>query len=138
MSNRIMRVVLILLNGFLAFSAIAGGLALLTGMMAPPVEYLAGSLFPNYVVPGLALLVLVGGSSLITTILLLSRQRLAGVVALAAGLAIVIFETVEVMTIGSPSGVARNLQILYSTVGALIVVASLMPVAALRRSVVQS
>lgn len=138
MSNRIMRVVLILLNGFLAFSAIAGGLALLTGMMAPPVEYLAGSLFPNYVVPGLALLVLVGGSSLITTILLLSRQRLAGVVALAAGLAIVIFETVEVMTIGSPSGVARNLQILYYTVGALIVVASLMPVAALRRSVVQS
>lgn len=138
MSSRIIRLSLILLNGFLALTAIPGGLALLTGTMAPPVEYLAGSPFPDYVVPGLALAVLVGGSSLITTFLLVTRPRLGGPAALATGLAIIIFETVEVLAIGSPLGVARNLQILYYTVGILIVLASLMPVAELRRSLIRS
>lgn len=138
MSNRIVRLFLILLNGFLALTSIAGGLALLTGTMAPPLEYLVGSPFPNYVIPGLALALLVGGSSLATTILLVTRRQLAGLAALATGLAIIIFETVEVMAIGSPTGVARSLQVLYFAVGILIVFASLLPVAELRRSLVRS
>lgn len=58
-----MRRILIALHGFLAITATGGGcgLGLLTGTGAPPVEMLAGSLFASYAIPGLALLVVVGG-----------------------------------------------------------------------------
>jgi len=56
-----MRRILIALHGFLAITATGGGLGLLTGTGAPPVEMFAGSLFASYAIPGLALLVVVGG-----------------------------------------------------------------------------
>lgn len=58
-------------------------------MNAPPTSYLEGTPFGSYVLPGLALLVLV-------------------------------FEIVEVMTIGSDPGVAGNLQVFYFLLGFVI------------------
>jgi hypothetical protein len=134
MPNRLIRALLILFDGFLALTAIGGGLGLLSGLMAPPMESLAGSIFGNYLVPGLSLVVLVGGSALVSTALLVRNHRLAPALAAMSGLAIIIFETVEVLVIGSPAGYARTLQILYFSLGLLILLTSLAPLADLRRS----
>ena len=54
---------LALIHGFVGFWAVAGGIGLLTGAM--PSTYLDGSTFSSFTIPGLALGVLVGGSSLL-------------------------------------------------------------------------
>ncbi len=113
------RVCLIVLAFFLALSAFGGGVGLLTGWNTPPVQDLGDSMFRDYTIPGLALLVLVGGGALVSAILLIRRHTLAFPAAAAAGFAIMFFEFVEVLVIGSPPGIARTLQILYFGVGAL-------------------
>jgi hypothetical protein len=45
--DRILRIVLLVLDAFLSLTAIAGGIGLLAGLNAPSVEALAGSLFPD-------------------------------------------------------------------------------------------
>ena len=47
-------VVVILLEGLLALTAAAGGIGLLTGMNAPVPEWLSGSPFNDYTIPGLS------------------------------------------------------------------------------------
>ncbi len=120
--KKLLRILLILLDGFLALTAFAGGIGLLAGLNAPPVEMLAGSPFKSYTVPGLALFILVGGVALVATIMMIRRHPMAALASAAAGGIIIIFEIVEVMVIGSPAGISRNLQIFYITLGGLIVV----------------
>lgn len=122
MDNRLLRIVLVVLDAFLALTAFAGGVGLLAGLNAPPVEMLAGSPFKDYTIPGLALFVLVGGGALIAAILTWRRHPYAPLVSGAVGLMIIVFEIVEVLAIGSPPGASRNLQIFYSALGLLIVV----------------
>ena len=54
------------IHGFVGFGAVAGGIGLLTGVM--PMEHLDGSRFSSFTLPGLALGVLVGGSSLFAAV----------------------------------------------------------------------
>lgn len=122
MSDRLVRIVLIFLDFFLALTAFAGGIGLLFGLNTPPVEMLAGSPFRDYTIPGLALMVLVGGGALIAGILTLRRRPYAPLVSAAAGLMIVVFEIVEVFAIGSQPGAARNLQVFYFALGLLILI----------------
>jgi hypothetical protein len=98
---------------------VAGGLALLSGDIAPPPELLAGSPFTSYTIPGLALLVLVGGSALVAMILLLRRHPLGVAASALAGVMMMGFEIVEVWAIGSEPGLARDLQLFYFTLGLL-------------------
>jgi len=90
MASRAVRLVLIIMTIFLALTAFAGGIGLIADLNAPSLYMLKGSLFHNYIGPGLAL-----------------------------------FEFVEVMAIGSPPGIARDLQIFYFTLGSLIVAFSI-------------
>jgi hypothetical protein len=113
------RILLIGLEAFLGVTAAAGGLALLTGAIAPPPQLLAGSPFTSYTLPGLALLVLVGGSALAAMILLLRRHPWGAAASALAGVMIMGFEIVEVWAIGSEPGLARNLQLFYFTLGLL-------------------
>lgn len=121
---RPLRVLLLGLSGFLAVSAIPGGLALLAGFYAPPVEQLKGSVFADFTIPGLSLLFVVGGSAGLATVLLLRRSRFSFASAAAAGLIVMTFEFVEVLAIGSPAGPARVMQLLYFALGAALVAAS--------------
>jgi len=125
MSNNNLRILLILLDGFLSLTAIAGGIGLLTGTNTPPVSFLAGSPFPDYTIPGLALLVLVGGTALVATYLTIRHHRYAALVSVLAGAMIIVFEIVEVLAIGMPPGIARNLQVFYFTLGLIILVLAL-------------
>jgi hypothetical protein len=121
LNPKIIRLLLIFLNGVLAITALAGGVGLLTGASAPPVDLLLGSPFTTYSVPGLALFVLVGGSALIAAICLIRGHSCGLIASGIAGAMIICFETVEVWVIGSPPGIARALQIFYLLLGAIMI-----------------
>jgi len=123
MLARVARALLIALTGFLAITAAGGGAALVLGFNCPPVALLAGTPFTSYVIPGLCLLVLVGGLALAALAAVLQSRRQAPYVTMAVGFAILIFEFVEILAIGSPKGIARTLQLLYVTVGLAILAA---------------
>jgi hypothetical protein len=95
----VLRIVLIVLDAFLALTAVAGGIGLLAGVNAPPVEMLAGSPFRSYTIPGLALLVIVGGSALVAAVVVLRRQRWGALASGVAAAMIVGFEIVEVLAL---------------------------------------
>jgi hypothetical protein len=82
--------------------AVYGGLRLLidANALGARQEWLNGTPFPNYVVPGLVLLILVGGGMLATAALALARSRFAGAAALAMGVILLIWGAVETATIG--------------------------------------
>lgn len=116
-TTKVARMLLIALDAFLAVTAIAGGIGLLTGLLAAPLALLQGSPFGSYIIPGLALLVIVGGSALTATVLMIRRHALGIVLSGVAGMMIIGFEIVEVLVIGSEPGLARNLQVFYFAFG---------------------
>ena len=63
-------------------------------------SWLQGSPFPNYIVPGLVLLVVVGGGMLATAAAALIGSRLAGQASFAMGAVLLVWGTVETATIG--------------------------------------
>jgi hypothetical protein len=119
------RILLIVLNLFLGLSAVAGGIQLLEGTYAPSVDLLAGSPFDSYIIPGLALGMIVGGSAFFAAVLLICKSRFALLASVAAGLIIMFFEFVEILVIGSPAGPAFALQVFYFGLGVVIATASL-------------
>jgi hypothetical protein len=96
------RIVLIAVALFTGIMAVVGTVGLLSGAWSRdvPVEWLRGSPFSSYVIPALALLVLVGGSSFLAAFLLLARHHLGEPAALLAGTILVVFEIVEYLVIG--------------------------------------
>ncbi len=122
----VLRGAMVLLTGFLALSAIPGGIMLLAGVYAPPVQQLEGTVFSSFLVPGLALLVIVGGGALLALVLLMRRSRLAPVAAGLSGLFVMVFEFVEVLAIGSPPGPAFVMQVLYFGIGSALVCLALL------------
>jgi hypothetical protein len=122
LAKRVLRSVLTVLDAFLALTAAAGGIGLLTGANAPSLEFLQGSPFSSYTIPGLALLVIIGGCALAATIWMWRGHPWGAPASGLAGVVIIGFEIVEVLVIGSPPGIARNLQVFYFTLGLLILV----------------
>ncbi len=112
---------LIILNIFLALTAIPGGFCLLTGIAAPPLDELKGSIFTDYTIPGLALMIIVGGSALLASILLIRKYKYAVFYSAVVGLIIMVFEFIEVLAIGSPTGAGLVMQIIYFVLGVVIV-----------------
>jgi hypothetical protein len=55
---------LALLHALIGIGAMGGGIALATGLSGMPERFLDGTVFPSYLVPGLTLAALVGGSAL--------------------------------------------------------------------------
>ena len=119
--SRAIHVLLIALAGVLGLSAVPGGITLLVGFHAPPVEQLKGSVFSDFTVPGLALLLAVGGSAVLATVLLIRRSPFSLLSAAFAGVIVMSFEFVEVLAIGSPAGPARVMQFLYFGIGLALV-----------------
>src|ERR671922_277542 len=95
--DRIARFVLIGLEVFLGIGAVAG--ALWVGPTLPP-EWLAGTPFPDYTIPALALGVVIGGGAFLAAAMLLFHQPWGVLLSLAVGLAMAIFEVVETTVVG--------------------------------------
>jgi hypothetical protein len=105
---------------------LAGGASLVAGphgeVMHMPVSYLKGSPFPDYTIPGLALGLILGVWPLVTLFGMRRGAAWAWYSSFAIGCGLVIFETVEVLII--PYNI---LQPIFSTVGFLIAVFTLLP-----------
>jgi hypothetical protein len=82
--------------------ALYGGAGLLIDADALGAEqsWLDATPFPDYRVPGVVLLVVIGGGMLATALAVLRRSRLAGLAALAMGLTLLVWGVVETVTIG--------------------------------------
>lgn len=109
--NSSLRVLLIVLLAFLGLTSVAGGIGLLTGGGAPGLELLRGSPFSDYTVPGLSLLVIVGGGGLAAAVLVMREHALGLAAAGLAGLAFFFFEVVQVLVIGHQTGAALAWQV---------------------------
>jgi hypothetical protein len=117
--------ILIFLTGFLALTGMLGGIALVAQFNSPPTEQLNGSIFNNFTIPGIALAIMVGGSALSSAILLIRKNVFAPLFSILTGIIIMSFEFIEVIVIGSPIGIARNLQLFYFGIGITISILSI-------------
>lgn len=104
---KLARTGLLIVQAFVAVTALAGGVALILGavspqlatVLSPPTEYLDGSPFVGYLVPGLLLAGLLGGVHLVAFILLLRRNPWQLFAAAAAAFAMLIWVFVQMVFI---------------------------------------
>ncbi|MGN6220837.1 MAG: hypothetical protein ACTHNQ_15150 [Microbacterium sp.] len=104
---RIARVTLLILQAFVAVTALAGGVVLVLGstnpdlgsVLVPPDAYLAGSPFASYLVPGLLLIVGVAGVHAAAFVTVLVSSRWAMPLSAAAGFGCLIWIFVQMIYI---------------------------------------
>lgn len=124
MSNRPLRIALVLLTGFIALTAIGGGIALLVGLEDSrfPLDWLRGTPFPDYTIPALILAIGVGGSALVASILVLRRHRRRFLASVVAGVIMMGYIFVEALILQQDPPGPTSTEIVYFALGALIVV----------------
>ncbi len=94
------RITLIVLEIVIAVAAATGGAYAILGAPRIPREWLQGTAFKSYLVPGLALLVLVGGSMVAAAAMLLTGASGARVVSLEAGVLLLAWTVAQLSMIG--------------------------------------
>lgn len=105
---------LVIVTVFNALSALAGGIAILAGLLPLPLSMLEGSPFDSFFWPGVILLLVVGGTQSVSAILLLRRRNASLLWSAVAGFGMIIWIFVETGIIQGSSW----LQILYFATGA--------------------
>jgi len=99
------RIPLLIVQVLVALSAAVSGVALALGERAgslgiiPPLEWLEGTPFDSYLLPGLVLIVVVGGTHALAFILLLRRTGWALAASAVAGFGMVIWVFVQMALI---------------------------------------
>jgi hypothetical protein len=83
-----------------AINAFGGGYYGMAGAKNVPVEWLKGSPFHNYFIPGLFLFIVIGGSALISAIAVFRRHHMANKAALICGIIILLWLAIQVAIIG--------------------------------------
>ncbi len=120
---------LLLLLVFQGFSGLAGGYGLVTDPTGSRVgldpDWLQGSLFSDYFVPGLTLFVVLGLGPLVAAYGVLRRRSWARFATLMVGAALLIWIAVEILVVGYVS--RPPLQLIYAVVGVAILLAALQP-----------
>jgi hypothetical protein len=113
------RIGLLILNGFVAISAIAGAIWVVPTM---PMEWIKYGPFTDWTIPAIALGA-VGVLAAAVFVALLVRPWLGALGSILAGVAMVIFELVEIGVVGwtlsdpTLSGFQKSLQLVYLIVG---------------------
>jgi hypothetical protein len=99
--TRLARLALIVLLYFCALSALAGGvLGVAANGAGVPLEYLRATPFPSYLIPGLILGVVVGGTQALAAVAMQRRHPYGLVTATVAGFGMLIWIFVEVAITG--------------------------------------
>jgi hypothetical protein len=117
MKHKIIRIALIVIELFVGLWAVIGGVGLMTGaipFLLMPVEYLQGTPFSDYTIPGLLLLFVVGGSFLFAAATILTGREVGVLASALAGLIVIGFEAVEVAIV-LPNAVPQ--QVIMSVLG---------------------
>lgn len=123
MKHKIIRIALIVIESFVGLWAVIGGVGLMTGaipFLLMPVEYLQGTPFSDYTIPGLLLLIVVGGSFLFAAATILTGREVGVLASALAGLIVIGFEAVEVAIIDRYAIVLPNAvpqQVIMSVLG---------------------
>jgi hypothetical protein len=123
MKHKIIRIALIVIELFVGLWAVIGGVGLMTGaipFLLMPVEYLQGTPFSDYTIPGLLLLFVVGGSFLFAAATILTGREVGVLASALAGLIVIGFEAVEVAIIDRYAIVLPNAvpqQVIMSVLG---------------------
>jgi hypothetical protein len=94
------RYVLGVLLAFLALNAFAGGYYAIGGAKDVPMEWLHGSAFSTYFIPGVVLLVLVGGSAALAAIALFAGRESSFALGKVAGWILVFWMLAQLAIIG--------------------------------------
>jgi hypothetical protein len=121
MKHRIVRIAIFVLAVIGTLTTIAGGVGILTGAIAFPLEYLQGSPFVDYTIPGLALAILVGGCFLFAAVTIFTGREMGVLASALAGLFMIGFEVVEIAvvdrSVGNWLSIAVVLQAIFSVLG---------------------
>ncbi len=111
MKHKIVRITLGVMELFVGLWAVIGGVGLVTGaipFLQMPVEYLQGTPFSDYTIPGLILLIVVGGSFLFAAATILTGREMGVLASALAGLIVIGFEVVEAAIIDRYANVLPN------------------------------
>jgi hypothetical protein len=127
MQHKGIRIALAVIEAVVGLGAIGGGIAILTGAFDRwfPLAWLAGTPFTDYTIPGLLLLLVVGGGMLLGAATQFIRREWAVLLSAALGLMLLGWEVVEVAIIDRyaqavvPSAVGQ--QVLFTVFGLAIV-----------------
>lgn len=98
------RMILVAVEAFVALTSLGCGFGLAGGVIRFPLVFLHGTPFPDYLIPGLAMAIIVGGSALIAAMLLLTEHELGSYMSAFAGLTLLGFEVAEVTSIDHNTG----------------------------------
>jgi hypothetical protein len=120
MNSRFERIAIEVLAAFIVVSAVAGGGGLIAGRLPFPLDWLAGTPFSTYLVPGVILAVIVGGSALGAAALMVQRHPFGVPAALGAGFIQVGWILGELVLVGTRDNVMGWLQVIYFVAGAIV------------------
>lgn len=114
-----LRIAIGVITGFIALTAIGGGIALLSGAEGErfPLEWLQGTPFKDYTIPALLLSIAVGGSSLLACITIFKSLNIGILSSLMAGIIMVGFITVEVVILKQIPPGPTSIEKMYFTLG---------------------
>ena len=121
MKHKKTRITIGIIAGFIALTAIGGGIAILTGVDPFPPEWLTGTPFPNYTIPALLLSVVVGGSTLVATIAIFMRGNKGIFATMVAGAIMMGYIIVEVLILQQVPPGPTGIEIFYFVLGLLLV-----------------
>ncbi|KAA3628487.1 MAG: hypothetical protein DWQ02_19260 [Bacteroidetes bacterium] len=115
--KRRLYITLAILHLFVAIGAIPAGYALFTkpdgSSLGMPTEWLEGSPFPDFFIPGLFLFIILGLGNLLTAMPIFKQHKLSGIAGLSMGGILVIWIIIQVVIVG----LASFLQPLFFFVG---------------------
>ena len=98
--NDKIRISLGLLLAVVSLNAFAGGYLGISGAKGVPIEWLNGSPFESYLIPGIILFVIVGGSFLFAAVVVLRKYSYGKIISIAASIILFIWLSVEIYIIG--------------------------------------
>ena len=125
MKHKGVRLMLIVLEAFVALTSLVCGVGLALGVIQFPLAWLAGAPFRDYFILGWVMAILVGGSSLVAAATMLTGREVGVLFSALAGLLLMGFEVVEVSLVDRNLGywllLVVPLQAIYSVIGLTLV-----------------
>ncbi|MBN1318955.1 MAG: hypothetical protein JXA42_25965 [Anaerolineales bacterium] len=119
-SKKRLATILGILQVFIGIGAVPPGIMVIIepsgASMGVSVDMLEGSLFPNFLIPGIFLLLVNGIGSLVGAILAFKKHPFAGKAGIGLGMLLLMWIIVQVISLGPP---LHWLQILYFILGAI-------------------
>ena len=126
MKRNLTRIAHFAADAFAGLTAVGGGIALATGLEGDrfPPEYLEGTPFGSYVVPGLILAGAVGGSATLAAIATLRGKETGGLVSVLAGAILMGWIVGELLILNQPAW--TWIELFYFVLGSLMVALGLL------------